>query len=404
MANPPEQRTGESQVAPESSERERAALREFCRVLDRVREEVDEAVRAAAASVPAFAQLIEQLDPELAERDAAASRELERGALMKGDWAPYLANLRSQGATYAAMGVAFEDWFALLRPYREVISRAAFERGSDAEPRLVLEGLGRFLDIAMSTLAGAYLATKEALVRQKEVELSRHVRELERSNQELDEFAYVASHDLKAPLRDVQTLAGWVLEDCGEELGEGSRRHLTTLTERMSRMERLLEDLLTYSRVGRQTHPSEELDVAEVIAEAGELALPSTGFTLRTEGGRATLFGPRVPLETVLRNLLGNAVKHHDEQRGEIVVRVEPRDDDVAFSVVDDGPGIPTELQEKAFRMFQTLRPRDEVEGSGMGLAIVRKMVESRGGSVTLESVVGEGTTVHFTWPREIAK
>ena len=126
--------------------------------------------------------------------------------------------------------------------------------------------------------------------------------------------------------------------------------------------------------------------------------MPS-GFELAIEGPSPLLRTARAPLEQVLRNLLGNAVKHHDRDSGRISVCVEEREGWIEVGIVDDGPGIPEQFHERVFRMFQTLRPRDQVEGSGMGLAIVKKVVESHGGQVGLESDE-RGTKVRFTWPK----
>jgi signal transduction histidine kinase len=229
-------------------------------------------------------------------------------------------------------------------------------------------------------------------------ELARHVQDLERSNRELDEFAYVASHDLKAPLQDVRNLSGWIAEDLGAALAPATARHLALLGDRVGRMERLLDDLLDYSRAGRRQEGTESVAVADVAADVAAFFGPPPGFTIAVSGEAPPVATARAPLEKVIRNLVGNAIKHHDRGGGRIEIAVAASDDGVRVRVTDDGPGIPQEFHERVFRMFQTLRPRDEVEGSGMGLTIVRKTVEARGGEVKLESQ-GRGTSVSFTWP-----
>ena len=232
-----------------------------------------------------------------------------------------------------------------------------------------------------------------------ELEVERYTKELERSNKDLDEFAYVASHDLKSPLRDIQNLAMWIAEDVGDSLPADSARHLRQLQDRVSRMERLLEDLLLYSRAGRISEATESFALRDAIDAATALVSVPSGFELAIEGPSPLLRTARAPLEQVLRNLLGNAVKHHDRDSGRISVCVEEREGWIEVGIVDDGPGIPEQFHERVFRMFQTLRPRDQVEGSGMGLAIVKKVVESHGGQVGLESDE-RGTKVRFTWPK----
>lgn len=225
--------------------------------------------------------------------------------------------------------------------------------------------------------------------------------ELERSNQELDSFAYVASHDLKAPLRAITYLANWTLEDAGDILPEASKEHLQKLLGRVERMQQLLEDLLIYSRADRIRHTPEAINSSELIQDALNLLSIPASFTVAVPQDGLHFRAERVPLELVLRNLVGNAIKHHHSQSGTVTIDATDQGDWVVFTVQDDGPGIATQHHERIFHMFQTLRSRDEIEGSGMGLAVVKKTVEGRGGSISLESAEGKGTLFRFTWPKQ---
>lgn len=236
-----------------------------------------------------------------------------------------------------------------------------------------------------------------------ELAVERQAQELERSNQELERFASVASHDLRAPLRAISSLALWLEEDEGETLSEAGRDNLAKLRSRVHRMETMIEDLLAYSRAGRKRHAPVIVDTAELVHDIVEMLAPPPGFIVAADSSLPVLVAERAPLETVLRNLIGNAIKHHDRpQQGQVTVRAagESRDGQqwYEFVVADNGPGIDPKFHARIFELFQTLRPRDEVEGSGMGLAVVKKIVESRGGSIWVESAVGEGTALHFTW------
>jgi PAS domain S-box-containing protein len=223
--------------------------------------------------------------------------------------------------------------------------------------------------------------------------------ELERSNRELDRFAYVASHDLKAPLRAIDNLSKWIEADALDILPPPSQAHLLKLRGRVQRMERLLDDLLAFSRAGRIQHALELVDTEQLVRNAFELLAPPPEFRLLTSDLPA-LETQRVPLETVMRNLLGNAVKHHGRPDGTIRVSAEGQGQWIEFRVVDDGPGIAPNYHERIFELFQTLQPRDRVEGSGMGLAIVKKTVESMGGAIHVESAPGTGSIFRFTWPK----
>ena len=222
--------------------------------------------------------------------------------------------------------------------------------------------------------------------------------ELARSNAELDQFAYIASHDLRAPLRAIDSLATWIQADAHGALSPASEKHFTLLRNRVTRMEHLLDSLLAYSRAGRQDAAPEDIDTESLVHDAIALVAPPEGFAITLEGEFPTVRSSRAPLELVLRNLIGNAIKHHDRPDGHITVSAKARGSWAVFTITDDGPGIGPAYRERVFGLFQTLRPRDEVEGSGMGLAIVRKNVESQGGSIILESD-GRGATFRFTWP-----
>lgn len=256
----------------------------------------------------------------------------------------------------------------------------------------------------------AQIKESEAALRELNATLEQRVEqrtaELQRSNRELDQFAYVASHDLKAPLRAIHLLATWISEDAGEHLPTASQEHLEKLQGRVRRMETLLDDLLAYSRAGRQRNPPEVVDTDALLHNVIELVSPPPGFTIRTIGQFPVMRVERAPLETVFRNLIGNAIKHHHNlAEGLLEIRARQLDEPgqehlVEFIFKDNGPGIAPAFHARIFEMFQTLKPRDEVEGSGIGLAVVKRAIESRGGTIVVESELGEGATFRFTWPK----
>ncbi|MDO6454262.1 CHASE domain-containing protein [Neptunomonas phycophila] len=208
--------------------------------------------------------------------------------------------------------------------------------------------------------------------------------ELVRSNAELDQFAYVASHDLKAPLNAINKLAGWIEEDCEGILPESAQQHFELLKNRSKRMGKLLDDLLLFSRVGRVNYQVESVGLRPLVLDiVGLMDIPST-FNVTVAD--ITLNVAKTPFEQVIRNLIGNAVKHHPNDAGNIAVLAEKTVNGFTLKVADDGTGIPPNLHDKALEMFQTLRPRDEVEGSGLGLALCNKIVEYNGGSLHIES------------------
>ncbi|WP_035715399.1 sensor histidine kinase [Azorhizobium doebereinerae] len=235
--------------------------------------------------------------------------------------------------------------------------------------------------------------------------LAEHREELERSNAELSTFAFVASHDLKSPLRGISQLSNWIEEDIGEGNYAAIPGQLNTLRGRIRRMENLLDDLLAYSRVGRVEGVLRQVSLADLARSVFELQAPPPGIALELPEALPEITTLVTPLEQVVRNLFSNAIKHHDRPQGVISLRLAaPPGGFWTFQVADDGPGIPPQYHERVFQMFQTLRPRDEVEGSGMGLAFVKKIVETYGGTVSINPEEGRGCCISFTWPKNIER
>ena len=229
--------------------------------------------------------------------------------------------------------------------------------------------------------------------------------ELERSNNELKDFAYIVSHDLKAPLRAITSLAEWLAADYGDKLDEDGREQLELLKNRTRRMHNLIESILTYSRIGRSNEVKEEVDLNTLVSEVIALIDPPEGIAIEVVGELPTIPFERTRMEQIFQNLLGNAALYMDKPEGWITISCSEDDDDDGsnwrFSVADNGPGIDEKYYKKIFQIFQTLRPRDEVESTGVGLTIVRKIVRMHGGEITVESKLGEGSTFHFTIPKE---
>lgn len=226
--------------------------------------------------------------------------------------------------------------------------------------------------------------------------------ELARSNRDLDDFAYVASHDLKSPLRGIDQLASWVVEDL--EAGDFTEipEHLRLMRQRVQRLETLLSDLLEFSRVSRHEARLAMVDTALLFTDFFALNSPPPNFTLSILGDLPVFLTAPVPFEQVVRNLLGNAIKHHDRDDGHIEVSCCDMGEYYRFAIKDDGPGISAEYHDQIFKMFKTLKPRDETEGSGMGLALIKRIVENYSGEVDLESSLKLGSTFYFTWRKTV--
>jgi signal transduction histidine kinase len=268
------------------------------------------------------------------------------------------------------------------------------EPGPSVLPATLLAGTG----LALSFLA-ALVVHLLGLARDRAAALEQRSRELEGSNRDLNDFAHAASHDLKAPLRAIENLAVWIAEDAAEHLPDESRKHLEQLRGRVKRLAHLLDDMLQYARAGQLRAAPESVATGELVGGIVELLAPRSTLAVTVAPGMPTVYSARAPLEQVFRNLISNAIKHHDRLEGRVTVAYRDLGAQVEFAVSDDGPGIDSRHRERVFQMFQTLRPRDAVEGSGIGLALVRRLVEAYGGDVVLESQ-GRGATFRFRWPK----
>ena len=224
---------------------------------------------------------------------------------------------------------------------------------------------------------------------------------LEKRNQELDRFAYVASHDLRAPLRAIANLSQWIEEDLADKLDEETRSNMNLLRGRVGRLENLVNGLLAYSRAGRTNTQPELVAVDKVLREIIDLLDVPEGCKI-TVGAMPTFMTQFVPLQQVFNNLIGNAIKHNRDRVSQITISACENPNYYEFSVADNGNGIALEDCDRIFAIFQTLETKDKLDNAGIGLSIVKKAVESQGGIITVESKLDSGSVFRFTWQKGI--
>jgi signal transduction histidine kinase len=235
--------------------------------------------------------------------------------------------------------------------------------------------------------------------------VERRTFESERRARDLEQFAYVASHDLKAPLRGIANLSEWLKEDLLDRLTPETQEQLDLLRDRVARMNALIEGLLEYSRIGRVAGSLEEVDVGALVTEVVDTLAPPPSFKVRIASGLPVLHTDRLHLSQVFANLIANAIRHHDRDRGWVSVSGQDLGEQWRFAVEDDGPGIPPEFRDKIFLMFQTLGVKDYGANTGIGLALVKKLVEEHGGAIRLEDGADKrgkrrGCRFVFTWAK----
>lgn len=245
----------------------------------------------------------------------------------------------------------------------------------------------------IGTLAAVMNVTAQFEVEQEREKL---VKELAEKNKDLDDFAYIISHDLKAPLRSIKTLSEWIYEDYADVLGEEGQEQMSLLQKRVVRMHQFIESLLELSRLGRTAVPKEVFDLNESVEQIIDSFQPLENFVIKITSKLPTIVGEKARIEQVFQNLISNGMKYNDKPEGIIEISHEEDKDYYTFKVADNGKGIDKKYFEKIFQIFQTLEVRDSYESTGVGLTIVKKNVESHDGKVTLTSEVGKGTTFIF--------
>jgi two-component system sensor kinase FixL len=294
---------------------------------------------------------------------------------------------------------------------------SGFDRAGEASLEIAMERRCRRKDgtpvwvnlrVSPMCLAGAPSAycivivqdiTEKHAAEQKQAALLQKVAQI---NEELSHFAYVVSHDLKAPLRGVKLITEWLCADYADKLGDDAKEQLGLLQSRVARMHDLIDGILQYSRVGRVQQENEDVDLNRLIPSLIDGIAPPEHIRILVEPGLPVMECGKTRISQVFQNLLSNAVKFMDKPAGEVRVGCVEDDEFWRFSVSDNGSGIEAKYFDRIFRLFQTLTPRDEFESTGVGLAVVKKIVELYGGRIWVESEVGRGSTFFFTMPKRM--
>ncbi|MBI2882764.1 MAG: GHKL domain-containing protein [Candidatus Methylomirabilis oxyfera] len=245
------------------------------------------------------------------------------------------------------------------------------------------------------------LEKEEEDLRQANSELEKYTQELKRSNAELEQFAYVASHDLQEPLRMVASFTQLLQKRYKDKLDADAHEFIAYAVEGANRMQRLINDLLSYSRIHTKGKPFEEVDCEEILGEARanlQLAIEKSG-ALVTNDSLPAVMGEASQLMRLFQNLIDNAIKFAGEEAPRVHIAAEKKGAEWLFSVRDNGIGVEPQYHERIFVIFQRLHGREEYPGTGIGLAICRRIVERHGGRIWVESEPGQGSTFYFTIP-----
>jgi len=240
----------------------------------------------------------------------------------------------------------------------------------------------------------------QQLNEQLEQRVAQRTAELNDVNEELKNFAYIVSHDLKAPLRAINQLSGWIEEDYAQAFDADGREQMALLRSRAKRMHDMIEGILQYSRIGRVRENWEEVDMNLVILDVIDAIPPPKHIKLDIQPQLPVLWGEKLRIYQVIQNLLDNAIKYNDKTQGLIQLSCLDQVTHWCFCIKDNGVGIDEAHKEKIFQLFQTLAPKDRQNSTGVGLSIIEKTVNNWGGKIWLESELGVGSQFFFTVPK----
>ena len=295
---------------------------------------------------------------------------------------------------------SFSEFIEKLRNNKDETQTCIFRVQQRSGNWKYLEAIGNNL-LEEPSIAGIVINSRDVTERvERDQQLLEYAENLEKINKELDQFAYIVSHDLKAPLRAINNLSDWIAEDLESIMKDDTRKNLSLLKGRIHRMEALINGILQYSRAGRMKAESVEIPIYDFVNDIVLNLAPPGHFVMKVQENMPTVKTEKVALEQVFSNFISNAIKYNSNPEPIVTIGFEDKGDMLCFFVQDNGPGISPEFHEKVFAIFQTLQARDSVESTGVGLAIVKKIVEENGGQAWVESAVDLGCKFLFTIPK----
>ncbi|MBI5427662.1 MAG: GAF domain-containing protein [Nitrospinae bacterium] len=393
-----EERTAELSRANQSLQSEILEHKRDKEELDRLNRQYDLILASAGEGIfgldpqgnftfvnPAAAQALGQAGPEI------VGKSLE--AVLPGGGAGDDPPAHGQSPIYGALRdhISFREAGDYFRRKDGTLFPADYTCTSSLEDGRIVGAVVTFQNIA----------ERKRAERQREEALA----DYEHVNNELLEFAYIVSHDLKEPVRGIASLGQWIAEDYAGKFDDAGRQQMQLLLDNARRMHKLIDGILAYSRIGRDKLEKSTLDSGEVVAAVlNSLAIPKN-IRVATEGTFPVVLFHLIHLEQVFQNLIGNAVKHLGKPEGEIVVSCRDAGEAWEFCVRDNGVGIPERHFERIFKLFQTLNKSENyADSTGIGLSLVKKILDTHGEEVWVESAVGQGTSFFFTIAKTFAK
>ncbi|HYG37308.1 MAG TPA: ATP-binding protein [Cytophagales bacterium] len=399
----------ENHLVSSLSEDELDTMRMYFSFYEKRENDINEWMERDLKDHPVFGLLLRNMPKNSLEKIRRTAIELQYNAIFNNDWQPYIESQVNLGKNYARQGVEFYMWYELITLLRNYIMDvlSADESRKQSEILAIIRGMNRYFDIIMCVISEAYLNEKKSIIEEQKgqqeklnKELKHTMASLKEKNEDLEQFAYIASHDLQEPLRMVTSFLTQLEKKYKEQLDDRAKQYIHFAVDGAVRMRRIILDLLEYSRVGRKEYELEAVDVNKLVEEVVQL-----NQTLRKEKqakiewkNLPTINVARTPFQQVFQNLIGNALKY--QKAGEtpfVEISAIETKDHWQFAVADNGIGIEPQFYDKIFAIFQRLHNKDEYSGTGIGLAICKKIIEGHHGKIWVESVAGQGSVFYFT-------
>ena len=378
-------------ITPVLSKKELEDVKEYYHFCIATRDEITEKFNEEFKEHPIFGPLLKSMTKEQQEANNKENDRLLHLAVFENNWDPYVHSLLTQGVQYAHIGLDFKAWYEIIavarKYYIPIWDRMAITELEKVNA--IRNGTNIMFDYVMCVIG-------ESFIREKNHVINRQAKKQEAMIKELESFAYIISHDLKTPLRGIASLADWLVTDYKDKLDDTGKEYLDLLKGRVVRLEALIDGVLEYSRAGRTDVEITKVEFEVLVKEAIELVAPKPNVKIHVDTQLPILQASKVAMMQVFTNLIGNAIMHNDKENIEINIGSIEKESEWWFYIKDNGPGIEEEFQEKVFKIFQTLKTKDEMNSTGIGLAVVKKIIDNSGGRIWIESKAGEGCTFFF--------
>jgi signal transduction histidine kinase len=379
-------------LAPFLSKEEHKDIEAYYYFSIATQDEVSEKFNEEFKDHPIFGPLLKSMTPELQKASNVESNRLLHEAIFENKWDAYVSSLRTQGRQYVHIGLDYKAWYEIVavvrKYYAPMLAKMSIKEPEKANS--IRNGTNILFDYIMCVIGESFIQEKNSIINQQ-------TKKQEAIIKELESFAYIISHDLKTPLRGIASLADWLVTDYKDKLDDTGKEYLDLLKGRVLRLEALIDGVLEYSRAGRTDVEITQVEFEAIIKEAIEMVASKSNVKTHVDTQLPVLQASKIAMMQVFTNLIGNAIMHNDKENIEINIGCIDKGSEWWFYIKDNGPGIQEEFHEKVFKIFQTLKTKDEMNSTGIGLSVVKKIIDNSGGRIWIESKAGEGCTFFFT-------